>query len=165
MWSNEQRKLASKKVKQLALERHISGKNKLLANHALKKILLTSGREYKCESCGVDEWKGKKLSLELEHKDGDCFNNDLNNLEFLCPNCHSITPTYRGRNKNTGKKKVDDQTLLTALLENDNIRQALIEVGLSPRGGNYSRAMKLLTANAGVEKSVNSSDLKSDASA
>ena len=165
MWTDETRVLATKKVKQVALKRHLSDNpKKLLSNHALKKILLTSGREYKCESCGIKDWNNKPLSLELEHKDGDCFNNDLSNLEFLCPNCHSLTPTFRGRNKNTGKKKVDDVTLLKSLQENANIRQALIEVGLSPRGGNYARAMKLMKS-AGVEKSVNSSDLKSDASA
>lgn len=151
MWNDNHRELAAKKSKEMAFERHISNPKKLLANHALKKILLTSGREYKCEECDIVEWNGKKLSLELEHKDGDCFNNALDNLILLCPNCHSLTSTFRGRNKNTGKKKVDDETLLQSLRKNDNIRQALIEVGLSPRGGNYSRAAKLLT-NADVAK-------------
>ena len=144
MWKDEHREKAKDKAKKKALDRHISQHpKKLLSNQAFKKILLTSGREYKCEGCGISEWKGKTLSLELEHKDGDCFNGDLNNLEFLCPNCHSLTDTFRGRNKNTGKKKVSDDELLTSLKENANIRQALIAVGLSPRGGNYVRAAKL----------------------
>lgn len=147
MWNEEHRKLSVTKSKRVALEKHVSGsRKKLLSNHALKKILITSGREFKCESCGIHEWKGKALSLELEHKDGDCFNSDLNNLEFLCPNCHSLTDTFRGRNKNSGKKKVSDEQLSAALYESANIRQALIAVGLSPRGGNYSRAAKILSA-------------------
>lgn len=144
MWNDEMRKKSVEKKKEQALERYQNGKYKHLANGALKKILLTSGREYKCEDCGLDEWQNVKLSLHLDHIDGDSFNNLPENLKFLCPNCHSITETYCGKNKNTGKKKVSDEKLLTSLQNNSSIRQALIEVGLSPRGGNYVRASRLL---------------------
>lgn len=140
MWTDNHRSKATIAVKQKALQ---NCNKKHLSNGSLKKILITSGREYKCETCEIGDWRGIALSLELDHIDGDSFNNSLDNLRFLCPNCHSITDTYRGRNKNTGKKKVSDEDLLTSLKENSNIRQALIAVGLSPRGGNYTRAMKL----------------------
>lgn len=65
-----------------------------------KKILKYKLKEYKCSSCGIDEWIGKKLSLHLDHIDGDNTNNELENLRFLCPNCHSQTKTYCGKNKN-----------------------------------------------------------------
>ena len=87
---------------------------------------------------------GEPISLELDHINGDSFNNDVNNLRLLCPNCHSITNTFRGRNKNTGRVKVSDETLLEALQREPNIRQALISVKLSPKGGNYVRASKLM---------------------
>lgn len=144
MWTDEHRKKSVDAVKKQALERYENGKYKHLANGALKKILKTSGRKFVCGDCGLDEWRGKKLSLHLEHIDGDSFNNSIDNLTLLCPNCHSITDTYCGKNKNSGKKKVSDETLLTSLKNNSNIRQALIEVGLSPRGGNYVRASRLL---------------------
>ena len=144
MWTNEIRKKRTEKQKKQALDNHVAGKSKHLSNGALKKILFTAGREYKCEECGIEEWNGSKLSLDLDHIDGDSFNNDLSNLRFLCPNCHIITPTYRGKNKNTGKVKVSDSELVEALKQSPNIRQALIKVGLSPRGGNYIRASKLL---------------------
>ena len=146
MWNDNHRKKAIQTKKLKAVEQHLSNTNqhKHLSNHALKKILVTVGREYKCEECNVIEWRGHKLSLELDHIDGNSFNNDLSNLRLLCPNCHSTTSTYRGRNKNTGRKKVSDSELLQALSETNNIRQALIQVGLSPRGGNYTRASKLL---------------------
>ena len=66
----------------------------------LKKRLVQEGKlEYKCELCGIIDWQGKELSLQLDHKNG--INNDhrLNNLRFLCPNCHSQTDTYAGKNK------------------------------------------------------------------
>ena len=152
MWTDEMRKKAVEKTKAKALERHTHGQSsKLLSNSALKKILITAGRSYECEMCEISEWQGHKISLDLDHIDGDTFNNDLSNLRYLCPNCHSTTHTYRRRNINTGKKKVSDDELLTALNETANIRQALIRVGLSPRGANYTRATKLL---AGVAKLV-----------
>jgi 5-methylcytosine-specific restriction endonuclease McrA len=53
---------------------------------------------YECESCGLkDTWNNKKLSLQLEHKNGIANDNRLENLCFLCPNCHSQTDTYAGK--------------------------------------------------------------------
>jgi len=53
---------------------------------------------YECESCGLkDTWNNKKLSLQLEHKNGVANDNRLENLCFLCPNCHSQTDTYAGK--------------------------------------------------------------------
>ena len=58
---------------------------------------------YKCNNCGIDKWNEKPLSLDIEHKDGNSTNNAPLNLELLCPNCHSQTSTYKGRNKGNGR--------------------------------------------------------------
>jgi len=60
----------------------------------------------KCMRCG---WCEKnpitgKVPIQLEHKDGNSRNNSLDNLEILCPNCHSLTPTYGALNKGNGRK-------------------------------------------------------------
>ncbi len=110
-------------------------------------------KEYKCatEKCGLTEWHGEHITLELDHIDGVRSNNTLENLRWLCPNCHSQTPTFRGYNKSlTGKKKVSDEELLTSLQECSNIRQALQNVGLAAKGGNYERAKKLFDKHASV---------------
>ena len=55
--------------------------------------------EYKCINCGCDgNWQDGKIALEIDHIDGDNTNNQLSNLRYLCPNCHALTDTYRGRN-------------------------------------------------------------------
>lgn len=66
----------------------------------LRKKLIEEGMQYECKECGLKEWNGKKISLELDHIDGDARNNNVNNFRLLCPNCHSQTPTWRGRNAN-----------------------------------------------------------------
>ena len=53
----------------------------------------------KCQICGYSEWYGKKLSIQLHHKDGNNTNNNIDNLQLLCPNCHSLTNTYCGKNR------------------------------------------------------------------
>lgn len=57
--------------------------------------------EYKCNICGIYEWLNQPISLQLDHINGVHSDNRLENLRFLCPNCHSQTPTYAGRNKKT----------------------------------------------------------------
>jgi hypothetical protein len=64
-----------------------------------KRILRENLIENKCRECGISEWKGKKLSLHLDHINGDRWDHRIENLRFLCPNCHSLTETYTGKNK------------------------------------------------------------------
>lgn len=52
---------------------------------------------YQCDCCGISEWQGKKLVLQLDHINGDNHDNRLENLHWLCPNCHSQTDTFCGK--------------------------------------------------------------------
>ncbi len=54
-------------------------------------------RGHKCECCGLTEWLNQPITLEIHHVDGDRTNNTLENLQLLCPNCHSYTPNWRRR--------------------------------------------------------------------
>ena len=65
----------------------------------LKLRLIKAGLlEYKCEKCGISEWQGTPISLQLDHKNGVHDDHRLSNLRLLCPNCHSQTNTYAGKN-------------------------------------------------------------------
>lgn len=69
----------------------------------IKRLVEGKYKEYKCENCGISEWGGKPLRLQVHHINGDHNDNRLENLQLLCPNCHTQTDTY-ARN-NTIKKK------------------------------------------------------------
>jgi 5-methylcytosine-specific restriction endonuclease McrA len=65
----------------------------------LKGRLLSSGlKKNRCEECGISHWREKSLSMALHHVNGDRHDNRLENLQLLCPNCHSQTPNFSGRN-------------------------------------------------------------------
>jgi biotin operon repressor len=66
----------------------------------LKNRLLAAGlKTERCEICGVTEWLGEPLSMALHHVNGDGRDNRLENLQLLCPNCHSQTENFSGRNR------------------------------------------------------------------
>lgn len=73
-------------------------KSTCVKTNVLKNKLFEDGiREQKCEECGITEWIGEKVPLELHHIDGDRFNNNFDNLQILCANCHSLTPNHSGK--------------------------------------------------------------------
>lgn len=78
----------------------------------LKLRLIKEGlKENRCERCGLTEWRGQRLTVALHHSNGDRHDNRLENLEFLCPNCHSQTETFAGRN---GRNRVSARARATS---------------------------------------------------
>ena len=74
-----------------------------ISNRRVLKKVLTNLYGYKCTCCGLKSWLDKPISLELDHIDGNSSNNNPVNLRMLCPNCHSQTPTWKARNKGSGR--------------------------------------------------------------
>ena len=78
-------------------------KQGLVAERPTIRKVLTKLRGYKCEVCGLSDWQGEKITLQVDHTDGNAGNNALANLRLICPNCHSQTKTYGGGNKGNGR--------------------------------------------------------------
>ena len=75
-------------------------KDSTFQSYKLKKRLLKEGiKDNICENCGLEQWQGTAIPLELHHINGNNRDNRLENLMLLCPNCHALTNSYRGRNK------------------------------------------------------------------
>lgn len=135
--------LVYQKRKEKVRENLLNSEYTTLSFDRLKQRIVYEQNEC-CNKCGLDKWLDIPISLELEHKDGNRNNNSRDNLECLCPNCHSQTSTWRGRNKNSNRDKVSDEQLLMSLIDNDfNFRQSLLSVNLTPKGGNYNRCHRL----------------------
>lgn len=97
------KKFCSEKCKFLY---HIEEKirlNKNIGTPALRKYLIIIRGNF-CSCCRLSNWLGANITLEIHHIDGNYKNNKLENLELLCPNCHSLTNTYKGKNKGHGRK-------------------------------------------------------------
>lgn len=88
-----------------------------------------------CKSCGLgEEWNNSKLTLEVDHVDGDCSNNLLTNLRWLCPNCHSQTDTNCGKNfsnKVVHRVAWPSDSKLSELLNAFTIKDISVSLGVS----------------------------------
>ena len=69
------------------------------SNHLRERLLESGLKEARCEYCGLTEWQGRPIRLEVHHINANHKDNRLENLQILCPNCHSLTDNYRGKQK------------------------------------------------------------------
>lgn len=77
----------------------------LIGSHKLKIKLLQEGLKKRCcERCHYQEWQGEPIPIELHHVNGDRFDNRINNLRLLCPNCHALTDNHAGKGANRNSK-------------------------------------------------------------
>ena len=98
----------SKNVKHFAN----SVRNFFFYHNAWLKVVYPDCDITKCSCCGVKEWEGKPLFMDLDHKDGNPWNNRLSNIRVLCPNCHRQTETYAGRVASLDEKHEDGLYLI-----------------------------------------------------
>jgi hypothetical protein len=98
--------LNKKGVKLYSTTSILEGKHPHYQTFKLKSRLLKEKIfENKCSVCGLTEWCGQELIMELDHIDGDRTNHKKENLRMICPNCHAQTDTYRAKNIN---KSIDN---------------------------------------------------------
>ena len=104
---------------------------------------LKEEREWKCEQCGLSEWQGSTLPLEVHHINGDHWDQRRENLQILCPNCHALTKTWRSKGRKK-EQQISDAEIVNYIKESENIHEALNKLGMSSKGANYARVQRLL---------------------
>lgn len=87
------------KFNRVPLKEIFNGRNYLNTASLRNRLIREGYKEEKCECCGLIEWLGKKIPLQLHHKDGNELNNSLENLQILCPNCHAQTDNWCSKNR------------------------------------------------------------------
>ena len=81
-------------------------KDSYYQSYKLKRRLLKEGlKENRCEICGLTEWNGQPIPLELHHVNGVNSDHRIENLKMVCPNCHALTDNYRGLNKKSAHQE------------------------------------------------------------
>ena len=120
----------------------------ILRNRIIKNNLIP----YKCAICGTTEWLGRNLSLELDHINGINNDNRLENLRFLCPNCHSQTITYGSKNQKITETTYDisedlKDKIISKYLELKNQKRVSEELSIKPN------IIKEVITEAGLGKS------------
>ena len=87
-------------------EEYVNGETVHIKSSLLKEKLIRDGiKKYECECCGLSEWCGQPIPLELHHIDSNHFNNSFDNLEILCSNCHSLKTLQLQKNEIEIKKQ------------------------------------------------------------
>lgn len=116
--------------------------NSSTSRTSIKRYILNHNLlPYECIRCkNTGEWLGEMMTLHLDHINGINNDNRIENLRFLCPNCHSLTNSYSGKNKSTFPKIiVTEEEIINALQKTENVRQATLQVGLNPQGASHTR--------------------------
>lgn len=75
----------------------------LVSERSTIRKVLAETKGYKCECCGISEYNNLPITLQVDHIDGNAGNNMPENLRLICPNCHSQTSSFSGRNKGKGR--------------------------------------------------------------
>lgn len=120
----------------------------VLRRYVIKNNLIP----YRCAICGCVEWQGRTLSLELDHINGINNDNRIENLRFLCPNCHSQTTTYGSRNQQRNDSEYEISDDLRDLIETEyrkrnNIKQVSAVLGIR------RRVVNKVVSESGLKKS------------
>ena len=85
------------------INEYLSNKTPMQSDKLKIRLIKEGYLDEKCYNCVRTEWEGDGIALQLSHKDGNKSNNNLRNLELLCPNCHAMTKEWKLKNEFKGK--------------------------------------------------------------
>ena len=119
-----------------------------MSKKQLKRHLIEA-RGHKCEMCKGTEWLGRPIPLELHHIDGCKDHNTDENCQLLCPNCHTLTPNFRGKNiKSRTWGSVKDEEIKLAIPMCQSVKEVITVVRLSSGISNYDRVRRIMSENS-----------------
>lgn len=100
----------------------IFNNERIMQSFKLKNLLIKLHlKENKCEKCLIDTWCDSPIKVELHHKDGNPLNNNLENLSFLCPNCHTYTDNFCRRK--SSRKDIPDEEFKVIIQDSFTLKE------------------------------------------
>ena len=147
--NEEERRAIGKRIAEAANKKIIEADfDSLSYERKRKRIIMEQGKC--CANCKLDKWMEHTLTLEIDHINGDNKDDRRENMVALCPNCHSITPTWRGRNKAKKREKLSGLEIYELYLELGSIGEVLSHMGMATKGNNYSRIKRVIKRYDGI---------------
>lgn len=145
LWSKGKTKLDDDRIRTRVELDDIFCKGSLATQSSIRKYVIHHNLiQYRCGECALESWRGKQLTLELHHINGDSSDNRLENLIFLCPNCHSLTPSFKNRFNKKRLTNVSDEDILNVVTVSKNIRQICKKLKIRADGDNYGMIRRRL---------------------
>lgn len=119
-----------------SIESYLENKTPISSFRLKNKLFQYGIKEKFCEGCNRDKWGDFPIPLELHHIDGNPQNNNIINLQVLCPNCHSLTTNYKGANKKTNNFTIEETIEL--IKNSTSINQVILALGYTSQGSYYA---------------------------
>ena len=146
-WSKGKNALSDSRIKSKYSNELFCEESPARREYIKRLIINNSLIEYKCKECGIENtWNGKILSLHLDHINGVRNDNRLENLRFLCPNCHSQTETYCIKNKNGGNTigSFSKEIIIDCISNSKTITDVINKLGLKDTKSNRTSIKSIL---------------------
>lgn len=133
---------------QKPIEKYLNNEIKIQSYTLKLRLIKEKIKEPKCEKCKNENWLDGKIPLELHHIDGNKYNNSLDNLQILCPNCHSLTSNWNGKNRKLILEKfIPDELILKEIPNCQSISEVIRVTNLCETTVSRNRIKKLIEDN------------------
>ena len=148
LWSKGKNVFTDERIGKTPKEEIFCENSNASVSYIRKLIIKNNIKPYACsnEKCGLADWHGSPIGVQLDHINGNRKDNRLENLRWLCPNCHSQTPTFCSRNIKV--KKYPDSLILDLCKKHPNINGVIKELGCNSRL--YGKIRRIASEN-GIE--------------
>lgn len=120
--------------------------NSLARREYIKRLIVSTNLlDYKCFECGLEKiWNNKIISLHLDHINGIRNDNRIENLRFLCPNCHSQTETYCSKEKSLTINSFSKEKIVECIIESFTVTDVINKLGLKDTNSNRTIIKKIV---------------------